>query len=151
MGMTIGINPLVVVRGPNLAEESESAAWHLKWFSGGCWGRLAGPLSCWFMLASNGGGIGRGIHIAVVGSNWVVATQRFFGVFTPKIGGKWIHFDVRIFFKWVGSTTNKDINQMPESTFWLRTKFMYHFGEITRSQFDESLCWYVYIIHLVKS
>jgi len=37
----------------------------------------------------------------------VAATQIFvFLIFTPKIG-EMIQFDVRIFFRWVGSTTNK--------------------------------------------
>ena len=42
-------------------------------------------------------------------SYWVVATQIFF-IFTP-IPGEMIQFDVRIFFRWVGSTTKQVICQ----------------------------------------
>ena len=41
--------------------------------------------------------------------DWVVATQRVFGILTPKIG-KDVPSLTSIFFRWVGSTTNQMIN-----------------------------------------
>ena len=45
-------------------------------------------------------------NLTIIKDSWVVATQIFCRIFTPKILGKMSNL-TRIFFRWVGSTTNQ--------------------------------------------
>ena len=50
------------------------------------------------------------LHQDDIISSWSFTRWCFFSIcfmFTPIIWGRWTQFDVRIFFRWVGSTTNE--------------------------------------------